>query len=258
MSLDDLRQYLIAEPDVVRDRSPDDTMFTGDEDHYWGSGLSALQSVKVALLTAGRTDVGRILDLPCGYGRVMRYLRGGFPDAEIVACDLKRGGVDFCASTFGAIPVYSVVDPAKLELPGTFDLIWCGSLFTHLPPEGWRQFLNLFDSVLEKGGLLIFTTHGRMTATFMADGYTFGMNERVPEMLQRADDERFAYGDYDDEEGYGISLSYPDWVTKEIQKRGNLRLLNYTEAGWIRHQDIVVYQKPPADWNDLPPAGTVF
>lgn len=258
MSLEDLRQFLIHEPDPIRDRSPDDSMFEGDDAHYRGAGLSALRCVKLALLTAGRTAVCRILDLPCGYGRVLRYLRAGFPDAEIVACDLERDGVDYCAETFGAVPVYSDVDPSKVQLPGTFDLIWCGSLFTHLPPAGWLGVMNLFDPVLQEGGLLIFTVHGRMMATFMEKGYTFGMGDRTPEMLAKFETERFAYGDYDDQTGYGISLSRADWVVKELQQRAGLRLLSYTEAGWLRHQDVVVIQRPPADWTARPPSGTDF
>ena len=61
-------------------------------------------------------DVKRILDLPCGHGRVLRYLSAAFPEAEITACDIMREGVDFCASTFGAIPVYSQDDPQQIPL----------------------------------------------------------------------------------------------------------------------------------------------
>jgi cyclopropane fatty-acyl-phospholipid synthase-like methyltransferase len=258
MSLEDLRRFMIREPDVDRVLSPDDSMFEGDEDHYRETGLSALRCVKSALTMAGRTSASRILDLPCGHGRVLRYLRAEFPEAEIVACDLERGGVDFCAEKFGAIPVYSDVDPSKVQLPGKFDLIWCGSLFTHLAPASWIAILKLFDSVLGHGGLMVFTVHGRMSASWMDTGYTFGMNERAPEMVKKFDEERFAYGGYEDQDEYGISLSRVDWVTRLLQDWQGLRLLSYTESGWLRHQDVAVYQRPPRDWTDRPPSGSEF
>ena len=82
----------------------------------------------------------RILDFPCGHGRVLRYLRAEFPQAEITACDLLRDGVDFCAANFGAIPVYSDPDPSRIGLPrDAFDLIWVGSLFTHFDAARWAK-----------------------------------------------------------------------------------------------------------------------
>src|SRR5262245_46612524 len=41
-------------------------------------------------------------------------------------------GVDYCANTFAAIPVYSAVVPSQAPLePDSLDLTWVGSLLTH-------------------------------------------------------------------------------------------------------------------------------
>ena len=37
------------------------------------------------------------------------------------------------------MPVHSRADVEQLELPGRFDLIWVGSLFTHLDPDRWDE-----------------------------------------------------------------------------------------------------------------------
>jgi SAM-dependent methyltransferase len=111
---------------VASDISPNDHMFAGDESHYFGVGQSALDGIRCSLYAAQvpTDNVKRILDLPCGHGRILRYLRAAFPEAEIVACDLLRDAVDYCARSFGAIPVYSHEDPRKIPLPeGAFDLI---------------------------------------------------------------------------------------------------------------------------------------
>ena len=86
--------------------------------------------------------MSEILDLPCGHGRVMRWLRATFPKASLTACDIDGDGVSFCAETFGARPALSSTDPEDLVL-GTFDLIWCGSLLTHLRPGDWDRWLSI-------------------------------------------------------------------------------------------------------------------
>ena len=50
---------------------------------------------------------------------MLRHLKTAFQTARITACDLKRDGVDFCASQFDAIPVYARESPAENKLePG--------------------------------------------------------------------------------------------------------------------------------------------
>ena len=127
---------------MIREISPRDQMhYAGRpfaDEHYFHVGASSLRCIDVALRSAGieRIDIRRVLDMPCGHGRVMRYIRAEFPHAEITACDLDRDGVDFCAKAFGAHRLYSQEDIKSIALPGPgFDLIWVGSLFTHLQPE---------------------------------------------------------------------------------------------------------------------------
>ena len=125
---------MLVSIDVDRIISPNDEMFAGNEKHYFGVGRDAFGIIERALISTKLEpgDMETILDFPCGHGRVLRYLRAGFPKAKITGCDLNRDGVDFCASRFGSIPVYSSVDPTQIDLPRDhFDLIWVGSLFTH-------------------------------------------------------------------------------------------------------------------------------
>jgi hypothetical protein len=65
--------------------------------------------------------------------------------ANFTACDLDEHGVDFCVRKFGATGAYSDVDPRKIRIQAKFDLIWVGSLFTHLNGDRWSSFLNLFS-----------------------------------------------------------------------------------------------------------------
>lgn len=57
-----------------------------------------------------RASTDRILDFGCGHGRVMRWLRAAYPNARITGTDVDKGGVDFCAATFGSHTVVSGYD----------------------------------------------------------------------------------------------------------------------------------------------------
>jgi SAM-dependent methyltransferase len=128
--------------------------------HYCYVAYSALACIEVVRTKQTGEMFTSILDLPCGHGRVLRALKAAFPHANFTACDLDEHGVDFCARTFGATGVYSNVDPRKTHIQAKFDLIWVGSLFTHLSGDRWSPFLDLFGSILAKDGLLFFSTHG--------------------------------------------------------------------------------------------------
>jgi len=185
----------------------------------------------------------RILDLPCGHGRVLRHLRADFPKAEITACDILKDGVDFCARTFGAVPAYFDPDPGRIELPGTYDLIWCGSLLTHLPESGWDGFLKLFTRHLDPGGVLVFTTHGRWPAGWLRSGAkrNYGLSpEKREEVLSGYDSSGFGFAQYGAGPGYGVAFSSPAWVCGKLAARlPDFRIVSLGEAAWAGHQDVV-------------------
>ena len=231
---------------VNEDISEQDGMFDGSRDHYFSVGQSARYSIEVARMAAGIETFDNILDLPCGYGRVLRHLQVAFPGAQLTACDINRDGVDFCAATFGAVPVYGHNSPGEIQLEGNYDLIWVGSLLTHLDESRCSAFLAHFHANLRPKGLLVFTLHGRTVADRMrAQISNYGLDlTGVSQVLQRYATEGFGYASYPVAtpavgEDYGISLASPCWAYNQIQKLPDMQLVNYTEKGWDNHQDVV-------------------
>ena len=237
---------------IVPDISPRDTMFEGDADHYLSVGQSALQCIRVALTVSGKTSVERILDFGSGYGRVMRALRSEFPQAKLVACDISSDAVEFCSEAFGAEGIVASAKPAELELAGTFDLIWVGTLFTNLDQQPLLELLRIFDSRLEPGGVLLFTTHGPFVANrIRSREYDYGIPQsRLDALIASYDSSGFGYENYPQEvldrlelDRYGISLSKPAWICSQLESFRHLHLLSYIERGWDRHQDVVACVK---------------
>lgn len=229
--------------------SPADEMFAGDRDHYFDAGESALHCITRALDLAGRRpeQVGSMLDLPCGHGRVLRFLRQAFPAASLTACDLDRDGVDFCARTFGAVPVPSDTDPEHIRFPSpaSFDLIWCGSLLTHLSLPDCRKFLRSFARWLAPGGLLVVTVHGDSYARQLAGGRrTIDLDAaQTAELLAQYRRSGFGYVDYGGQTGYGFSVVHPDFVRAGLLPDGDWTLLDHHQKGWDFRQDVLTLRR---------------
>jgi SAM-dependent methyltransferase len=237
--------------DVIQEISPHDVMHKSAPNDYFFWGSEGLATVERFMSLANLSTVKTILDFPSGHGRVLRFLRAAFPDAVITACDIDRDAVDFCARTFDARPVYSTGDLTSVALDGSYDVIWCGSLLTHMHAHQWRDLLDLFSAHLSDSGLLVFTTHGRRLANRLRSKQTtLGLPDRgVRSILSDYDQFGFGYQNYSGQDGWGISLSSASWVCSQIVQTSALRLAGYQEgarrptrgptAGWGGLQDAV-------------------
>lgn len=231
-------------------------MYIGNGAHYFKVGLSAIDCIEIAMNASGLASVGHVLDLPCGHGRVLRFLVHRFPNAKFTAADLDRKGVDFCVQTFGAEGIYSQLDLADFSLNCQFDLIWCGSLITHLNATGIQELLAFFVRHLMPGGLLVFTTHGeRVIHQMLNRKFDYGIaEENIPLLNDSYRKKGFGFADYPNTDyygipltnsgatDYGVSLTTPEWIRAETRKLG-LKEVYFCEHGWDDHQDVYGFLK---------------
>ena len=104
----------------------------------------------------------RILDFGGGYGRVGRFLSAAFPNAKRLVSDPKLSAVDFQIKHFGAL--------SDDQQP--VDLIFAGSVFTHLPEADFHSTLNSLLGRLTRSGILVLTLHAFQSRRFSFHPYT--------------------------------------------------------------------------------------
>jgi SAM-dependent methyltransferase len=221
-----------------------DTMHVkGESRHYLGVGLSAMRCIN-RIVQHTRTDVGNILDLPCGHGRVLRFLRSTFANAQITACEIDPDGARFCEQTFAATGIISTHELTKLTFHNKFDLIWCGSLVTHLERKHAIDLLHCFYRHLAPNGVCLFTSHGQTSREWLESGEEhYGLcSDKKRKLLTELAKTGYGYADYS-VPGYGISVVSFDCMTKIASGVGDWCLVAFLQRGWDDHQDVYGYFK---------------
>jgi SAM-dependent methyltransferase len=231
---------------VDRTIAPGDTMIVpGREQQYWQIGQRALDLVRFSADLCDKPHYPDILDLGCGYGRVMRWIRANYNYARITACDIERDAVDFCVKHFGALPAYAGTDPRALPFAEQFDLTWVGSVFTHLPPEKWQHTLECVVKWTRPCGVIIMSTQGRYFTTWLKRGQPY-IADNIDKAALIAEFERtgFGYQPYRDvaDGGYGITVTSPEWLARTIQRHPNLIIRGYFEQVWGMQDVIILYK----------------
>lgn len=221
--------------------APGDAMFTGNAEHYLRCGASALMAIHAATLLAGLRPES-ILDFGAGAGRVTRWLRAHWPDATLAASDLRAEDLAFCAAEFGCETWLSSTNIAALAAPGTYDLIWAGSVLTHLDQARAEALLARLLSWTRPGGLVLASVHGRSCIPRAREFKHYGLERVHWYMLVHAFENGadYVYADYDmHKPGYGISVVRPGWITGLLDRLDGTRLIVQGERLWDDHHDVI-------------------
>lgn len=221
---------------------PDDSMYRGDPAHYFGVGLSAVRCVRTAL---GDVDLqgAPVLDFACGYGRVLRFLAVAYPQADFTGAEIQRRARRFCHSRFGAKPWAVPRDPLGLEPIGGQELIWCGSLLTHLDEQRATAVLQVFSDSLVPGGTAVLTTQGDRVAASPPAGLFLAVDDRhVGDPMDAY--RRCGYGHvpYQGENLYGVSLTSAEWMHRTAPEVG-LEITWHGEQAWDAFQDVFALRR---------------
>ena len=221
--------------------SINDDMYQGNLSHYLRCGSEAAILIKNYSKNLNYSNNLRILDFPCGYGRVTRWLRFIFPESEIVGSDTTLDAVDFSKINFLMEPFEAKTNFNDNKLEGHFNLIWVGSLITHIPQEDGVELLNFLTSHLDKNSQLFLSFLGEeMQNRFISEDSPYGLSkESANEVLVSFREKGYGYSNYPNQKGYGISLISSKWWSDFIYNRPEFKL-EIVPLGWDKHHNIAV------------------
>jgi hypothetical protein len=180
----------------------------------------------------------------------MRFLAARLPGASLTACDIVDDAVVFCARRFGARPVRSSTVFSDVVLAERFDLIWCGSLVTHVDADAVEGLLGLFARSLAPDGLAIVTAHGEEAARRARRGEALYELARGSTAAMLTSYERGGFGFAEvpcslpeanvagrPPARYGISMTSRAWMRTAAERAG-LREAHFAARDWDAHQDV--------------------
>ncbi|HTI00103.1 MAG TPA: class I SAM-dependent methyltransferase [Acidisoma sp.] len=231
-----------AKAEISQTLSPRDHMYNTGPDWYFTVGADGMRVVFRALATSAMAEPKRILDLPCGHGRVARHLRAAFPRAEITFADIETDGADFCAAEFGGQALHSQADLTRVDFGGQYDLIWIGSLFTHVDASRAAVWTRHLCRSLAPRGVLIATLHGNWSREVQRSyGAMIGDGE-WQRILAGCDATGWGYAPYPDTPDYGVSLCQASAVLAMASRVEGVRILGYNERAWAGNHDVLMLE----------------
>jgi SAM-dependent methyltransferase len=233
--------------------APDDRMYNNEaREHYFYVGRSdlfvILNSLSVrASYFAGDTAISRILDFGCGHGRVTRWLRSAFPNADISVTDIDANGANFCCEKFAC------KETSGRLAANTYDLVWLGSVFTHLPERPVERLMGELCNSLAENGVLIFTSQGRYSIERMR-GFNWSTDGRAwmhynierqlfEDLVRQYHAKGYGYVDYPNQVGYGVSIAKPSWYSDRILSSAAMIQILLQEKGADNHQDVSAFMR---------------
>ena len=104
-----------------------------------------------------------ILDFGCGCGRIVRWCAAFKDTTEICGSDYNPLLIEWCQKELSSIGKF-VVNQAAPPLPypdEKFDFVYAYSVITHFSEELQKPWLCEMARVLQPGGILLITAHGK-------------------------------------------------------------------------------------------------
>lgn len=138
----------------------------GPTTEFLKSGRINVETMKRILESSGFCikEGNRVLDFGCSVGRMIRWLDDIAEQCEIWGVDVTAENIIWCQQHLSP-PFHFFTTTTAPHLPfedGYFDLIYAGSVFTHIADLGDAWFLEL-KRIIRPGGRLYITVHDKHT-----------------------------------------------------------------------------------------------
>lgn len=201
-------------------------------------GQRTADDLEAALERNGHSfdQIHSALDFGCGCGRLLLEAVRRWPHVQWVGSDVDARGIQWCAEHLRGARV--LVNPPLPPLPfanGQFDLIWCGSVFTHLDEGRQDAWLAELCRTLAPGGHLLASVHGPRC---------WGGLPRTT--VRQIRDRGFVFARTGGDEGIHPEWYQAAWHTSDyIQSHWSrfVEITRYLPEGF-GYQDLVVARRP--------------
>jgi SAM-dependent methyltransferase len=155
----------IALPELIETEAlmhADDLKVRRKPEWYFGSGYREAWTVLTTVEQYGAhvEAMKSVLEFGCGSGRVIRHFRY-IDSLRLAGTDANSKPVEWDRKNLPGIEFnHNALEPPLAYPDGSFDLIYALSVFTHIPLEWQRPWLDELRRVLRPGGYLLCTVHG--------------------------------------------------------------------------------------------------
>ena len=230
------------------DLPPAEIHFMGER--IAGGSIDGADLVLGALERAGCEPPrgGAGLDFGCSSGRVVRVLAAVRPDGRWLGCDPNAPAIEWARAHLPGIEFFVNGHEPPLELePGSLDLVFAISIWSHFDERSGLEWLEEMRRVLRPGGALVLTTAGPKAASMMP---AWGFGDVGTRACWQGLHERGvfwfdSFGEAGDwgvkHERWGAAYVTPEWLLARALPKWTLRLY---EPGRLQGvQDVYVLQR---------------
>lgn len=129
---------------------------------YYESGVLDAQAIRETITKHGANmnEFSAILDFGCGVGRTLRNF-SKLLQTEVCGTDYNPKLIEWCKNNLNFAKFSQNRITSKLDYSDNkFDLIYLISVFTHLPEDTQKFWLEEFKRILKPGGLLYISVQG--------------------------------------------------------------------------------------------------
>lgn len=193
----------------------------------------------------GFDRLSSVLDFASGYGRLTRVLTQKLPKDRIWISDIYAEAVAWQAKAFGVHAFPSAPSPDLVRHERTHDVVWVGSMFSHLPADLFHAWLARLWSFVGPRGVLCFSVHDE---TLLPEGET--MDASGIRYF------RFSESGSLDHDIYGMSYVTEAFVGESISRLPGAPRWKRFFKGLYENQDLYVVAGPEADISTLTVAST--
>lgn len=205
---------------------------------FLSRGVRMANDIEAAVGRAGAKIEGmsECLDFGCGCGRFLIEASKRWPRIRWSGCDVDARGVEWCQANLAG--VLSLVNDPLPPLPyadGQFDLIFCGSVFTHLNEARQDAWLAELCRILSTEGLLVASVHGAHCWSGLPAS-----------TVRRIESQGFVFARVAGDEGIHPEWYQAAWHTqKYVEQHWSqfIAILTYIPQGHYDYQDLIVGRK---------------